>query len=29
MWLLPEFRLHFIEISYSGQQTQYLTEVQI
>ena len=29
MWLLTEFRFNFVEISYSGLQTQYLTEVQL
>jgi len=29
MWLLIEFRFNFVEIAYSGLQTQYLTEVQI
>jgi hypothetical protein len=29
MLLLTEFRLNLVEISYSGVQTQYLTEVEI
>jgi hypothetical protein len=28
MRLLTEFRFNFVKISYSGQQTQYLSEVK-